>query len=209
MRNAVSWDWESGGLSSLDLWSLWNALHVLCCVSDIAFVYGKCTSQFSYPSKLSAFRYWVDSCLHLLQETAKKCFIEWSEHWHISTLDISNSWKRDIFNFTYRIILNCSTGDRACQLVFSYNVTDGCDTLLLYSYFLVQHTSQYLRLVPLIVSQEVYYTKLISSSLLLFPRLQNGQRKLPRPSYKWKAHNVLVMEDGNRKTRLQWKFETE
>lgn len=152
-------------------------------------MYGKCTSHISYPSIFSAFRYWVDSYLHVLHEIAKTCNLRSALLSEVNT-DISVHW---IFRFhgkeiystlRYTNILNCSTGDRACQFVFSYNVTDGCDTLLLYFCFLVQYTSQYLGLVPLIMSQEVYYTKLISSSLLLISRLQNDQRKLPRTSYK-------------------------
>jgi hypothetical protein len=53
------------------------------------------------------------------------------------------------------------------------------------------------------MSQEVYYTKRISSSLLLLviSRLQKGRRKLPRAPYKRKAHNLFVIEDKNRKTQ--------
>jgi hypothetical protein len=94
---------------------------------------------------------------------------------------ILNSLTRDIFNWMlhkYLELFNWRlSGVSLCNGA-------GRSTLLLYSCFLIQYTSQYLRLVGLTMSQEVYYMKLISLSLSLISRLQNGERKRLRPPYK-------------------------
>jgi hypothetical protein len=177
---------------------------VLCCVSDMDLVNGNCKSHTSYRSIVSALKYWVDSCLHLLHETAKtynfrsvllckvsigvsiqRVFRIHGKETH-SALRYTNIWRPSVSTSVFwrhsrlqhpvaALLLSGSVHFAVSQISAPYNVTT------------------------------VYYTKLISSSLLLISRLQNGQRKLPRPSYtyKWNAHEMFVKECKNGKTLLR------